>query len=239
MASPQTSRIGWRWSLIALGLLAWASIGCSPSSLSMLLMPFADNKIAPEYKLFTKSDKLLGKEEPITLVILAGFAQPPVHPDHVAVEAELPEQLAQFFRKRCHENKHKLKLVPQAEVKAKKVELLAKGEFDPVEVGKLCKADYVLEVKIRSLSLHDKIYGEGNTFRGRAQISVGMHKMNVKDDDFEPSFHRELNYEYPREGVLAGTTDLAAFRRRFETKIARDVTKLFISFPPEEKNPFD
>ena len=43
------SRYGWRWILILIGGLAWVSIGCSPQTLSVFLMPFTDNNTPPEY----------------------------------------------------------------------------------------------------------------------------------------------------------------------------------------------
>ncbi len=237
MAQVPQARIGWRWTLIALGLLSWFSIGCSPSSLSMLLMPWNDNKIEPEHKLFVKEDKLFAKEEAITLVILANFVQPAADLDHIAAQAEIPDHLTQFFRKRCLENKHKIKIVSQAEVRPQYDRLRAEGGASPLELGKHFKADYVLDLKIQRFGLYDNIIG-GKYFRGRAEIAVELHKVNATDDI---PFHKDLNFEYPgtRGAIDASTTNPPAFRRLFLTKIARDVTKLFIAFPPEEKKPFD
>ncbi len=76
------SRYGWRWALVLCGGLAWLSIGCSPQSLTMFLLPFDDNKKEPDYKLFP--DKKFFAEGPeIKLVVLANFARTELRPrDH-------------------------------------------------------------------------------------------------------------------------------------------------------------
>jgi hypothetical protein len=220
-----------RWVIVALGLLAGFSLGCSPASLAMLVLPWMPNNVDPDYKLFAK-------DKEITLVLLVNFAQPPIHPDHVSVKDELPDHVAQFFRKRCQENKHKIKIVSQVEARSQEQRLKAEGTYSPDELGKHFKADFVLELNVQSCSLYEKNHFP-KAFRGVVEMSVHLHKLNAKDED---DFHRDLKLEFPtglREPIDSGSTNPTAFRRMFLTKVARDVTKLFIAFPADEKHMLD
>ena len=84
-ASP-FGRHRWRWIMVLIGLTSWISIGCTPASLTMMLMPWMDNKLDPEYKLFAADKEL-------TVVILSNFAQPQLHPDPQPAEMELAEKV--------------------------------------------------------------------------------------------------------------------------------------------------
>src|SRR5947208_2436748 len=107
MSKQTRSRYGWRWFLVLLGGLSWLSIGCSPQTLSMFLMPFTDNKVDPEYKLFAA-------DKEVTLVILSNFKDAQFQEEIRKADTELADQVSQFLRNRCEANKHKLKLIPQA-----------------------------------------------------------------------------------------------------------------------------
>ena len=221
------TRFWLRWSLLGLAFLSAFSIGCSPATIAMALMPWTSNNVDPEYKLFAK-------DKEITLVMLVNFAQPPFDPDHVAIQSEFPNHLAQFFRKRCQENKHKIKIVAQTEVRSKQEDLQARGTYTPIEVGKHFKADYVLELNIQSCSLYEKNHYP-KAYRGTAEIAIDLYKIGATDED---EFHKDMRFEFPglRGPIDAGTMNAAAFRRLFLNKVARDVSKLFIAFPNEERN---
>jgi hypothetical protein len=226
------TRQSYRWLLVAFGFLSWISIGCNPATISWMLMPWMDNKIDPEYKLFAKDKEL-------TLVITSNFRHSHFEPELIGADIELGDKLAQFFRKRCQENKHKLKIVPQAEVRSQQLKLLAGGGSSPLELGKHFKADYVLELDIRSFSIYEK-NSFPKMFRGVSEITVNLHKVEDKDGEHLP-FMREFRAEYPGSNrpIDASSTNPSSFRNLFLTKIARDVSKMFIAFPQEERVPFE
>ena len=106
-----STRISSACCLLLLGSLTFSNSGClNPQALHMLLKPFADNRIQPEYKLFDE-------QKEIKLAILSKFAAPAFDPKISPAETELPESLAIFFMKRCQENKHKLKIISQTLVR--------------------------------------------------------------------------------------------------------------------------
>jgi hypothetical protein len=225
------SRYGWRWMLILLGGMAWVSVGCNPQSMSMFLMPFTDNNTPPEYKLFAA-------DKEIKLAIVTNFARPEIHPDLLAADAELAELVGQTIRKRCEDNKHKIKIVPIAQVRNQELKQrqLTGGEPSAVDVGKNLKVDYVLELTINSVSIYEK-----NTwpqmYRGKTDIAVNLYKVDVKDGE-----HKVFCKEYPRifpagSGPIdASSMSPTMFRRGFLMKVANDVAKMFIAFPPDESH---
>jgi hypothetical protein len=220
----------WRWLLVMFGFFSWISLGCNPATLSMLMIPWVDNKLDPEYKLFAE-----GKE--LTLVIVSNFASPQLQPDLQPAEMELAEKLSSFLRKRCVENKHKIKIVPYAEVRSYQVKQWVDGNPSPLDIGKKFKADFVLDLNIQSMSLYEK-RAVTPLFRGETEITINLYKVNATDGD-----HKVYNKDYRGEGAPtpfdAGTTSAATFRGMFLTKVSRDISKLFIAYPPEERVPFD
>jgi len=231
LSTAAGTRYHWRWALLLVGGLAWLSIGCSPQSLSMLIMPFTDTNIQPEYKLFEK-------DREITLVILSRFDQPAIHPDLIAADAELAGYLANALRKRCADNKHKIKIVHDAQVRGELLNSSAGGELRAVEIGKKFKADYVLDLTINSFSLYEPGFSPP-FFRGRTDIATALYKVDVKEGDHRV-FYKDFRTEYPSTGpVEAGNVPGVNFRNRFLPAVARDLSRVFISYPPEERRNFE
>jgi hypothetical protein len=228
-ASP-FGRYRWRWLMVLFGFVSWMSLGCNPQTLSFLAMPWSDNKMDPDYKLFAQDKEL-------TVVILSNFAHPQLHPDLQPAEMELAEKVATAMRERCSANKHKLKIVPYAEVRGYQVKQWVEGNPNPLQVGKKFKADFVIDMSIQSLSLYEK-RSSPPLFRGQAEISVNLFKVDVKDGD-----HKVFNKDYRGEGSPtpfdAGSTSPATFRASFLSKMARDISKMFIAYPTDEKGPFE
>jgi hypothetical protein len=241
MAKQTRSYYGWRWSLVLLGGLSWLSLGCSPQSLSMFLMPFADNKVDPEFKLFASNDK------EITLVVMANFKDSQYSQDLRDADAELAKCVAQAFRKRCEANKHKLKLIPQAQVRAlqlgqlaKKFEQSEEGDSGPVEIGRKLKADYVLQLDIEALRIYEP-RSRPKMFHAGTQINVNLYKMKTKNADDDNLLHQtQYQSSYPKEGpISAENGSEAQFRRTFFEKAAQEISRMFIAYPPEEKRQHD
>ena len=236
MAQLQTihasSRPGWRWLLVVAAGLAWLSIGCSPQSLSIFLMPFVDNNKDPDYKLFAADKEL-------NLVILSNFVHKQFQPEYIPADHELAEHVTSALRKRCQENKHKLKVVPQAEVRSYQMKMLAEGDVSPIEIGKKFKADYVLDLSIEAFSLYQKD-GYPKMYRGTAQINVRLYDVKTKDED--PVYRRSYTGDYgggrgiPLE---VGNSNPADFRQLFMRRIGRDISRTFIAFPMDELKEWD
>jgi hypothetical protein len=220
----------WRWIMVLAGFLSWVSLGCNPATLNFLVMPWVDNNLPPEYKLFAE-----GKE--VTLVILSSFAQSQVNPDIVPAEMELAEKLSTAFHQRCAANKHKLKIVPFAEASSYQMKQLVEGNPNPIEIGKKFKADFVLDMNIQSFSLYEK-KAVTPLFRGETEIALHLYKVDAKNGD-----HKVFSKIYRGEGAPtpfdAGNTSASTFRDAFLSKTAKEISKTFIAYPPEERVPFD
>jgi hypothetical protein len=231
-ALPTPSRYGWRWLLVLTGFLAWVSIGCNPQSLSMLLMPFqGDDGVEPEYKMFVK-------DKEVTLAIVTNFVKPDIRPDMQGADTELAEQISMVFRKRCEERKHKLKLIPLAQVRATQLkQQLDGGDYSPRGLGAILKADYVLDLTVNSFSLYEK----GNIskmYRGSADISINLYQVNAKDGE-----HRVFNKEgfrriHPRDSgpIDASTFSVTSYRNVFAKVVAEDIVKMFVAYSPDDKH---
>ena len=228
--SPAT-RYGWRWLLVLTGVLAWVSIGCNPQSISMLMMPFqGDGGIDPEYKMFVK-------DKEVTLAIVTNFARPEIHPDMQGADIELAEQLSMAFRKRCEENKHKLKLIPTAQVRANQLkQQLDGGDYSAPGLGAGLKADFVLDLRVNSFSLYEK----GNIskmFRGNTDISINLYQVNPKDGEHRV-FSKEFRRIHPRDSgpIDAGSLSVTGYRNMFAATVASDIVKMFVSYSPDDKH---
>ncbi len=232
--SPNQSPLSrWRWPLLLIAALSWLSIGCSPQSLYMFMMPFSDMNVQPEEKLFKENKEL-------TLVIMTNFARPELRPDMQGADAELSGLLAQSLRKRCAENKHKLKIVSDAQVRSQQLNQLVGGQLSPVEIGKHFKADFVLDLTINSFSLYEKdLYPP--MYRGKTDVAISLYAVNTKTDDGHKIFNKELQRGFPSgPGPIDATSMTPSwFRTLFLTKVANDVAKTFISYPPEERRVLD
>ncbi len=233
MARQIRSRLGLRWFLFICSL-PWLAFGCNPQSLSMLLMPFTDNKVDPtEYKLF-KSDK--DKDKEVTLVVLANFKESQFQEEIRKADVELAEQVSHYLRKRCEENKNKLKLIPQAQVRSMQLKQLSEDEheLDPVEMGKKFKADFVLHLEIERIQIYEpKSYPK--MFRATTQININLYRMKAKDaEDAQPVRDKLYAVEYPKDAIQMEGLSPAQFRRSFLDKAGREISRMFIAFSPDE-----
>lgn len=226
----QFSRYGWRWLLPAFGLLAWLSIGCNPQSLSMLLLPFDNKLVEPEYKLIT------GKDE-ITLVMIVGFDHPEPRTEIAPVETELAAKLDDMVAKRCVANKHKLKLIPQARIHKYVRQHQSEGDFSLLDVGKHFKADFVLDVNIKSCELYIKKM-QPPAYRGVADLKVKIYKTKGKESEIHEVFQKAHHVAYPgKDGyVMADEMPVTQFRAKFIDLLASNVSRMFIAYPEEERH---
>lgn len=213
-------------------LLIGLCVGCNPQSLSMLLMPFSDNKVEPEYKLF-------GTEKEITLAVLATSKTRDLREELAKADEELVDQVSMFMRKRCEENKHRLKLVSKGQVFAAKCNMERDGTLDPVELGHKVKADYVLHLEIDKLELYvPKCYPK--MFQADADIAISLYRTKGKEDDEGNLVFGPKNYmrQYPenKPPIPAEGGNPNHFRRMFMNVAGQEISRMFIAYPPEEKH---
>ncbi len=232
MTSQTRYRLAW---LPVVGaFLAWLSIGCSPQTLTMLVLPFQDNKKDPEYKLFAA-------DKEIVLVVMANFASRQLQPEIMSADHELADSVAQHLRKRSTENKHTLKIVPQADVRSFALkQLAAEGDVTPHEIGKHFKADFVLDMTIDEFGLfkkgaYPKMYG------GHARINLFLYDAKTKDED-APVFRKSFVSDYSgSKGIPleVGNSNPAEFRQLYMRRLGRDISRLLVAFPMDELKEWD
>jgi hypothetical protein len=172
----------------------------------------------------------------LTVVVLSNFKEPQIQEDIRKADTDLADQVSLQLRQRC-ESKHKLKLVPQAQVRSYTLKQKSLGDVDPLDTARHFKADYVLQMEIQSFSLYEKL-SYPKMFRGRIEANITLHKVKLKDgEDDHLVFEKSYNTEYPgSKGPIP--TDGASpthFRRMFLDKASREITRLFIAYPQEEK----
>lgn len=232
LQASQSIRIR-RWFPVFVAAAAWLSIGCNPAMLTMFLLPFTDNKKDPEHLLFAA-------DKEITLVVLSKFSETETRPDYSPADVELGESVAGALRKRCQENKHKLKLIPQPDVRSHYLSQLAQdGDTSPVAIGKKFKADYILTLNIDSFSLYQKD-ALPRMYRGTARVNIDLYNVNAKGED-PLAFHTTHNADFggSRVPIEVGNRNPADFRHMFVRRMARDVSRMFIAFPLDELKEWD
>lgn len=218
----------WRWAAFVLGTL-WLSIGCSPATMSMFLLPFYDDKVPPRCKLSEK------KKE-ITVCIISDFATLETRSDIIPAENELPELLAQQLRKRAKDNKEKLTIISPNRTRS--INFVADGR--PLrDIAKQFKADYVIALEIQSLSLYEK-NSHNMLYRGNADLMVRAVNANLPEGE-DTVFSEPYRCEYPgtRGPLDVSEMNLLQFRLRFLNKVAADLARCFVAYPREERIDID
>ena len=218
--AKQSNLRAWKWSALMLGTL-WVSIGCSPATITYFLMPFSDDRIPAKCP-------LAGKKE-VTVCIVTDFATLETRPETAPAERELAEAFAQQLRKRCQENKEKVKVVPPEKVRNYK----RQGEFasrSNYDIGKHFNADYVVVLEITNFTVFEK--GSNQTlFRGNAEVNVqvvDVTKPKGEGTVFTESYRREYPTNGPRDASDCSSTQ---FRAQFLSAVSADLARMFTPYP--------
>ncbi len=213
------------WAALFLGT-AWLSAGCNPATLNFLVAPFVDNRIPAKCKLACK-------DKEVAVAVVANFGYFETRPELMSFDSELSERLIQKIRKRCADNKEKIKFVPLARVKS----VLSQDTGDSLsrqEIGKKLKADYVINLEITEVKLFEK--GSFNQlFRGNTEINVTV--IDVDKPRGEGTMLQEIyRCEYPgsKGPIDVSGSSIPQFRTMFLDKIARDLSRFFTAYPPDE-----
>jgi hypothetical protein len=228
-ASPYPASRRWGWVVILLGGL-WMSVGCNPSLITYFLLPFGDDGVPPKFK-------LASPDKEVSVALVATFAGADSRLDPVPVDGELCDRLAVQLSKRFKENKEKVKLIPNSQVRSYQNKIEGKSTWSPVEVGEKVKADYVIAMKIGKISLNE--FKSPNLYRGKIDIAIKVYDVHKPEGEKEV-FVEYYGTQYPKDHPIdVGDTPTAQFRMLFLTKVARDITKLFTSYPYDEKMDMD
>jgi len=211
--------------LLGAGLL----VGCNPQALSMLLMPWVDNREPAKCK-------IADSKKEVTLAIVTWFGNPTLetYPDLMPADGQLAEQLGAMLNGRYQLNKEKVKIVPAAQVRAAQTKAFG-GTISPVEVGAKVKADKVIALEIRSLSL--RIKGSSsfqNLYRGTIDLDVKVYDLDKTED--RVIFEQPYSFANPREcPATEDFTSVDQFRQLFLNRVSRDLSRLFAAYPNDER----
>jgi hypothetical protein len=206
------------------------SIGCNPNTLAMLVAPWADDKEPPEYKIIESAKK------EVTVVVMASAGDEIDRRGLPQVENDVADMVGEHMRLRCRGNKEKIKIVPTAQVRNFQNKQGLASVVRPAEVGKHFKADYVVYLDITAMSLYEK-HSHGLLYRGVAEIEVNLYDMKKQEGGGECKvFNKPYRCEYPNIGGR-DTSDCSQtqFKSLFLARIARDVSKMFIAYPSDER----
>ncbi len=213
----------WRWAAFLLGSL-WVSIGCTPATLTYMLMPFSDDRIQPRCKLAEKKE--------VTVCVVANVDVQDIRPDAVPAAVELADLYTQQLRRRANENKDRIKIVPAAKVR----DYANHGDapLSPVEIGKHFKADYVIALQVSKLTLYERSSFQ-QLFRGNTEIDVKVLDLRKPAEDMT-IFNEPYRREYPGRGpVDAGEMSAPMFRSRFLNAVSADRARMFLAYPTDER----
>jgi hypothetical protein len=230
-ASTFLNRKIYRVAALCFVAISFATVGCNPQALNFLLMPFVDDKEQPECKLTTKEKK------EVTVAIVTTFAGLETRPEMITIDSELSDRLTFNMRKLAKETKEKINFVPNSKVRA----LLgqeATATMSRREMGKKLKADYVINLEIREISLYSK--GSANTlFCGKTTIDVSCLDINKTSEEGD-CFNKPYSREYPRAHHMAvGDTSPAEFRALFVNTIAQEIAQYFVAYPGDARSRMD
>jgi hypothetical protein len=218
----------WKWTALLLGAL-WVSFGCGPATLFYFFAPFSDDRIPPKCKLATSKE--------VTVCIVTNFATLETRPEALRADDELAELFAQQLRKRCEENKEKVKVVPPAKVRdyKRQSDFATRSIHD---IGTHFKADYVITLEINNLGIYEK--GSSHSlFRGNTELNIQVVDVNKPVGEgtilTEP-YRREFPTNGPRD---ASEMSPAQFRNLFLNSVSSDLCRMFTAYPKEQRMLFD
>src|SRR5262249_6489149 len=142
------------------------------------------------------------KEKEVRVVILAS-AGLETRPELLRVEREIGHALAQKLQEGFKANSEKVVLVPSSRVEKYKDDHPGWNSMAPDEIGKYFRADYVINLEIKDITLYEN--GSANQlFRGRAAIAVDV--VDVHKSSEGPVYQEEYTTVYPkvRDAIPAG-----------------------------------
>jgi hypothetical protein len=218
-----------RWAAIILGTVV-LSIGCNPAMLTYFLLPFSDNKAAPQCKLTPKK----GCKE-VSVVVMANYASFGAMGDFVLVDNELADRVGQALRKRFQDNKEKIKIIPNSHVKSFLNKDPERNFVDKHDIGKHFEADYVIHLEIGQMGLFEK-NSYNQLLRGTAEVEVTAFDMSQPKGESK-TFETVYRLQFPETGPEdVGVAGAVRFRSLFLDRMGRDISRFFAAYPMDERN---
>ena len=211
---------------ILLGLAGMA-IGCGPSSLAYLFMPFVDDRVQPKCK-------LANADKEIKVVIASRFQSLEFRPDVQPAEQELASALEMELRKRFKINNEKVKVEMPQRVRPYLSKMKEWNATSLIHVGEQFKADYVIELNIQNLSLMMP-NSYNSLYQGRADLEVtvyDVHKPALEAVILKQPFRSEYPTSRP---IDSSGSSPDQFRALFNSRMARDLARWFTAYPSDEK----
>lgn len=211
---------------ILLGLACMA-IGCGPSSIAYLFMPFVDDRVQPKCK-------LANADKEVKVVIASRFQNLEVRPDVQPAEQELAAALEIELRKRFKLNNEKVKVELPQRVRPHLTKLKEWNATTLIQVGERFQADYVIELTIQNLSLM-KPNTYNSLYQGNADLEVTVY--DVHKPALEAVILKQpFRCEYPTTRPIdSSDSSPDQFRARFNSRMARDLARWFTAYPSDEK----
>jgi hypothetical protein len=216
----------WRRWVIGLGLLGFASMGCSPSTLWFLMR--GDDKRAPEVPLPCKE----GKKE-VTVAILANAAPTlGMDPAFAGVERELALLVGQRMAEETKEDRRPIRVIESGKVEKFKG---TSGQdwrvMDPAAIGKKLGADYVIDLTLESMSIYQPEFGR-EFYQGRANVQVAVYDTDKPGQKYQ-------DYIHPSIGEQKSTAALspAGYRKWFVNEVAAELAHRHIPHVAVRKLP--
>lgn len=218
-----------RWAALILAGIA-VNIGCSPGALTYLLLPFSDQKATPVCPL--KPNKEKDKKE-VTAVVMASYANFGAMGDFVLVDNELADRVGQALKKRFHDNKQKITVVPNSRVKSYLNKDPDRNLVDKHDIGTHFEADYVVHLEINQIGLFEK-NSYNQLLRGTCEVVVTAFDLSQPKGE-SSIFEHVYRVEYPETGpVDAGAAGALRFRSLFLDRVAMDISRFFAAHPLDE-----
>ncbi|HVK18602.1 MAG TPA: hypothetical protein VM533_16835 [Fimbriiglobus sp.] len=216
----------WRRWVIGLGLLAFASMGCSPSTLWFLMR--GDDKRDPVSPLPCKDGK-----DVVTVAILSS-ASPTLgmDPYFTGSERELATLIGQRMAAETKEDRRPIRVIEQSKMEQfKKTPGQDWRTMNPAAIGKKVGADYVIDLTVNSMSIFQPEFGR-EFYQGRAQLQVVVWDVEKPDAPYQDYFH-------PSVGEQKSTAALspAGYRKWFVNEVATEVAHRHIPHVATRKLP--
>jgi hypothetical protein len=220
----------WKARLLVTALVLVAGMGCNPVLLLGYLIDNDDPKAKAEYPL--KPQPKHEKEE-VKVVVLTSCA-PGISSEMIGIDKLLSTEIIPLLETRCTENKEKVKVLKSAPLDKYKRENPDWRSKQPVEFGEYFKADYVIDIEVRDISLYEP-GTHRELMQGRATVQVTAYDMSkpLKEPSFAPP---EMNFEFPKgHPVLVLDEPVTTFRQRFIKRIANDVVLPFTAHTSNQR----
>jgi hypothetical protein len=172
------------------------------------------------------------KEKEVKVVILAAMGLE-TRPELVGIDRDLTRALAHILSEGFKTNKDKVTIVANSRVEKYKDSHPDWQSMPAAEIGRHFKADYVIELEIEEIALYEKS-SANMLFKGKAAIAVKVIDVNRSDDNLR--YEHEYRCEYPRGGPnYADDNDVAQFRQRFLSHVAKGLAWKFMAHPIEDE----